>query len=179
MSTESREEGPSERDLRNLETIHEVAVTSLQRQVDHFREIEEKVWRHAALLGVVLGVFAVGLPRVLKFLRSSSGEGVTLFLLLYVGAMGTAAFGILCFIMAMQYEILWVDPVEDDLVKKLGRKSYPRSLVALAKTAVRNYGRNEEPFDRKEFWARLGWWSLPTTLVAVAGSVVLFFVIQT
>lgn len=177
---EDSEPSVSDREIRKLETIHRVAAETINRQVDRFHVLEQKVWRHSALLGVILGAFAISAPRALQTLRNGTGVASCLFGASYFGTLVISGAGLLCFIMAMQYEVLRTDPIkrDEDFVDRHGEKSYARSLVDLARSAEEGFKDNRPAFDRKEFWSRWGWRSLPLALVLAAVALATFAFMQ-
>lgn len=148
-----------------METLQRVAESSLRAQVERFRAIEEKVWRHAALLGVVLGAFVISIPQALKLIRQGSTLTARVFAGSYYATMVVALLGLFCFIMAMRYEELHTEPLREGFVDSLGGKKHVLLLTALARGMEEGYEKNRDAFDRKEWWARLGWWSLPPVLL--------------
>lgn len=164
----------SDRRIQHFETIHRVAADALRRQVDSFHTIEQKVWRHTALLGVILGAFAVSSPRAFKTLNEATGLASCVFELAYFGTLLFSALGLLCFVMAVKYDVLWEHPISENesFVDAQGRKeSYARSLVSLARGAEEAFRENRPMLEAKASWANLGWWSLP--IVLFLGSVAL------
>lgn len=154
-----------------LELIHEITTGALRRQVERFHSTERKVWRHAALLGLVLTVLSVGGPRALSAYQSGGGLVVWIFAVSYTGAVVAAFWGVFCFVMAMRYEVLGVDPMKEGFVDENLEKGYRETLESLSRGAVDTYLTNKQAFGPKERWSRWGWWALvvavPTSALAL------------
>lgn len=174
------EGGPSDREIAHLETLFRVTQGSLQRQLDHFHAIENKVWKHAALLGIVLGAFAVSIPTVLKEIEAGSGIPASAFAVSYFLTLLVSLAGLFCFAMAMRYEMLDASPLSSDFVRKHSKKGYARSLVALARGAESAYMKNRRtsgPIERKLVWAKRGWGLLQSGLVLILIALISFLIL--
>lgn len=149
--------GRSDPDTEALELLQEVGEQSLGRQLEAWHRVEEKVWRHAALLGLLLGAFAISLPTALETIRTNDGLVACLFLVSYFGLALDGLLGLFCFAMAMGWEVLVTDPMHEGFVEEYAEKDYDRVLVALAKSAEDSVQHNLDKFRKREDWALAGW----------------------
>lgn len=166
---------------KQLELVYRIAEDALKRQIQRFYSVEEKVWRHAALVGLVLGGFLVGLSEAIEVTKATRGILTCLFAGAYGSTILAALAGLVSFTMAMQYEILGVNPLDRDFADRyLGNAyDYDESLKRITRGTIDTYFQNEkQAFEAKETWAGRGWWCLLAVVIGSGLSVLLYGVLK-
>lgn len=164
--------------IDHLELIQATASDALQTQLERFRAIERKVWRHAALLGVLGGSgFVVGYRQALSVLQGATGLWEVLFAISHLSLLAASLVGLFFFVLAMDFgRFRTTPPVGRGFVQEYGEKEHDQALVALSKGAEAAREENKPVLQRKIRWAKRGWQALRVAVLAAAGSV-LFYVI--
>ena len=165
--------------IEHLELIRDTVSEALQTQLERFRAIERKVWRHAALLGVLGGSgFVVGYRRALSVLQGATGLWEILFAISYLSLLAASLVGLFFFVLAMDFgRLRTTPPVEQGFVQEYGRKEHEQTLVALSKGAETAREENKPVLRRKIRWAKRGWQALRVAVVVAAASVSFYLLI--
>lgn len=163
--------------VETAELLYEIAEEELVRQSDHFHRIEEKVWRHAALLGILAGGFTVSLPAALNQLQSDGTAVVCLFGVAYFLLAADLLSGLWCFAMAMRYDVLGVGVFREGFLERYREVSYPDLVEVLSESAEEWIEKNQSKFDEKVPWAKRGWVCLVAS-VPLAGTSLLLYVLS-
>ena len=143
-----------------LELLQTVTTDGVVRQVEGYRWMESKVQRHFALLGFFLGALALGIPtavdELLRILPASPILAYS-FATVYMLLLCVAAFAAGFFLMALRWEVLWVDVISEGFYEEYAGSERGAVLAAMTKAMADAYEKNKPPLDRKNRFARRGY----------------------
>lgn len=149
------------------EQLYETVRQELEVQIAHFNWIESKAGRHAVLLGLVVGGFAVSLPATIEVARELTSWLKRSLLVAYGLLLASTFRALYCLLRAHDFVDWRSFPMGKKIWNHFREYEYVDVLESLAWGGIQWHEKNRVVLREKVSWARSGqFWTWVTIVLA-------------